>query len=52
MFVSAVESYQQIYRVYYIMLTQHVFKNVYTLSCFGEVYALPIYESSWNFDNH
>jgi len=47
MFVSAVESYQQIrYRVYYIMLNQHVFKNVYKLSCFGEVYALPIYESS------
>jgi len=47
MFVTAVESYQQIrYREYYIMLNQHVFKNVYKLSCFGEVdlYALPIYE--------
>jgi len=38
MFVSAVESYQQIrYCVYYIMLNQHVFKNVYKLSSFGEV---------------
>jgi len=42
MFVTAVESYQQIrYRVYYIMLNQHVFKNVYKLYYFREVYAWP-----------
>jgi len=47
MFVTALESYQQVrYRVYYIMLNQHVFKNVYKLSCFGEVYTLPFFESS------
>ena len=47
MFVTAVESYQQIrYRVYDTMLNQHVFLNVYKLSCFVEVYALPFYESS------
>jgi len=33
------------------MLNRHVFKNVHTMSCFGEVYALTFYESSGNFDN-
>jgi len=28
----------------------YVFKTVYTLSCFGKVYALLFYQSSWNFD--
>ena len=47
MFVTAVESYQQIrYRVYYIMLNQHVFKHVYTLSSFSKVNAFPFYDSS------
>jgi len=38
MFVSAVESYQQIrYRVYYIMLNQHVFKNALPFMSQGEI---------------
>ena len=42
MCLTAVKGYQQIrYRVYYIMFNEQVFKNVYVLSCFGEVYALP-----------
>jgi len=52
MFVTAVKSYQHIRnRIYDIMLHQHVFKNVYKLSCFGVVYTWPFDESSWNFDN-
>jgi len=51
MFVTAIESSQQIYyRAYNIMLNQHVFLNVYKLSCFGGVYALPFYESSCYFN--
>jgi len=38
MFVSADESYQQIcYRVYYIMLNQHVFKNALPFMSQGEI---------------